>query len=191
MVLLLGVVLLTPHVLAAQGIGDVAAREREKRRASGTAPNRPRVFTNTDLREEDPAKKKTDEQEASAPATARPTEVVRDENDRPIRATGESASEIMDARRRQRQAAQATRDEAQARVESAESRVRELQDQLNPMSPSFVYAQPNAANAPAEEARVRQELATATTELDGAREALAAATRHLEDVEQGRSPSER
>lgn len=186
----LGVALLAAQGAAAQGLGDVAARERGKRLAGATAGKELRVYTNSDLREEDPAKKKSSTgEEATGPATERAGEVVRDENDRPIQTTGDSAADAMAARRQKVEAAQSARDDAQARVDAVEGRVRELQDQLNPMSPSFVYGQPNAANAPAEEARVRQELAAATAELAAAREGLEAAARALEEVQLGRSPS--
>jgi hypothetical protein len=72
---LLAVLLLLPASLAAQGLGDAAARERQKREAkTPTAPAR--VFTNRDLPAETTPAVPSDEgaAAAAAPAAAAPAE---------------------------------------------------------------------------------------------------------------------
>jgi hypothetical protein len=183
--------LLVPALAAAQGLGDAAAREKQKRQAT-PAKAKAKVLTNDDLKKEEDDKTKTDGASGSATGASPTLEPAAasggGQADRE-RQRGTDAGEGGDSRQAAVQQAQARVDSARQAVVEAEARVKELGDKLNPMSPSFVYAQPNAANAAGEEARTREELRNAEAQLDGARQALVAANRDLEDVRQGRRPA--
>jgi len=185
--------LLVPALAAAQGLGDAAAREKQKRQAT-PAKAKAKVLTNDDLKKEEDAKQKTDGASGSASGaspTMEPTPSTgggQAERERP-RGTDGGEGESGDSRQAAVQQAQARVDSARQAVVEAEARVKELADKLNPMSPSFVYAQPNAGDAAGEEARTREALRNAEAQLDGARQALVAANRDLEDVRQGRRPT--
>jgi hypothetical protein len=185
--------LLVPALAAAQGLGDAAAREKQKRQAT-PAKAKAKVLTNDDLKKEEDGKTKTDGASggaAGASPTMEPTSSAgagQAERERPRGSEG-GDGEVGDTRQAAIQQAQARADSARQAVVDAEARVKELGDKLNPMSPSFVYAQPNAADAAGEEARTREALRNAEAQLDGARQALVSANRDLEDVRQGRRPT--
>ena len=182
--LLVLVALLLPGLVSAQGLGDAAAKEKQKRKANPNA-GKARTITNDDLKkEEEDAKSKSDSGASPTldnnPASGS-TQAQR-EQPRSTEGSGDSQSAAVDR-------AQSQVDSARSAVVTAEARVKELSDKLNPMSPSFVYGQPNAADATGEEMRTREALKSAQIELDGARANLVKANRDLEDVRQGRTPS--
>jgi len=173
---LVGLVLvLVPALAGAQGIGDVAAKEKEKRAA---APHeKTRVITNDDLTKGE--KKPSDG--ASAPSSgSASSERVRStkEQEAPADSTVEQA--------------QAAADAARSAVVAAEEHVKELQDKLNPMSPSFIYGGTQLGDAVGEEMRTREELKVAEAQLAGARDGLVKANQALEDARRGvrRAPRE-
>jgi len=163
--------LLAPGLVLAQGLGDAAARERQKREASGH--HKARVITTDDL-------PKPDESRASAPAPApeaagsRSESGSRDPDQR--RVGGEAAGKP------ELDQAQARVDEARSAVTAAEERVKELSDKLNPMSPSFIYGGTGQGDMVAEEARTREELQQAQAQLEAARATLVGATQAYEDL---------
>jgi chromosome segregation ATPase len=162
----------------AQGIGDVAKREREKRRAAGTAKE-PYVYDNRDLRKEEPPKSGQSKADANSQEPAESAPPVGAESD-----SGPSEFEVARARVAEAQKGLA---EAEATLAKLEARIKGLQDRLNPMSPSFVYGQPNAADPMAEEARTRDDLSKAEAELPGARQAVEDARKALDDARLGRN----
>ncbi|HXK12088.1 MAG TPA: hypothetical protein VMT70_20785 [Vicinamibacteria bacterium] len=174
---LVGLVLvLVPALAGAQGIGDVAAKEKEKRAA---APHeKTRVITNDDLTKGE--KKPSDG--ASAPSSgSASSERVRSTKEQEGGPPADSTVEQ----------AQAAADAARSAVVAAEEHVKELQDKLNPMSPSFIYGGTVVGDAVGEEMRTRQELRVAEADLAGAREALQKATQALEDARRGVRPARR
>jgi hypothetical protein len=181
LLLVLIALLVVPAFVSAQGLGDAAAREKQKRKAN---PNtgKARTITNDDLKKDEDGKTKSD---SGASPTLDKTEAggqAQRETSRSSESGGDSQPSAVDR-------AQAQVDSARSAVVAAEARVKELSDKLNPMSPSFVYAQPNAANATGEEIKAREALRGAEADLDSARASLVKANRDLEDVRQGRTPS--
>jgi len=179
------VALLVPGLASAQGLGDAAAREKQKRKANPNA-GKARTITNDDLKKDEDGKTKSDSGNSGASPTldtsASGSSQAQRETSRSTEGGGDSQPSAVDR-------AQAQVDSARSTVVAAEARVKELSDKLNPMSPSFVYGQPNAADATGEEMRTREALKSAQIELDGARANLVKANRDLEDVRQGRTPS--
>jgi hypothetical protein len=151
----------------AQGLGDVASRERAKRAEAAKKAEPARQFTNEDLDAGRPAGTEAtpagetpqaggDEgREAERPDTALPSERLRPELD--------------------------AVSSARSRVSGLEARIRDLGDKLNPMSGSFIFG-PTGSNDANEEAAVRAEMSQAETELGQARGDLAAATAALEEA---------
>lgn len=175
---LASVLLLVPALAAAQGIGDVAKREREKRKTAPPAKEH-YVYDNQDLRKEEPPKagqtKAADSSSQQAAESVPPVEVV------PYSEPSEfevARARIADAEKRL--------EGAEAGLTELQTRIKGLQDRLNPMSPSYVYGQPNAADPMAAEARTREELARAEAELPGAQKAVEDARRQLDDARLGR-----
>jgi hypothetical protein len=184
--LLVLVALLVPGLVSAQGLGDAAAREKQKRKANPNA-GKARTITNDDLKKEEDGKTKSDSGTSGASPTldsspASGSSQAQRETSRSTEASGDSQATAVDR-------AQSQVDSARSAVVAAEAHVKELSDKLNPMSPSFVYGQPNAADPTGEEMRTREALKGAQAELDAARANLVKATRDLEDVRQGRTPS--
>jgi hypothetical protein len=168
--------LVLPGLAAAQGLGDLAARERAKRAKQEAAKKAP-VLTNEDLdKSRPPGAPPPSEQ--GAPST--------------VSEGGEGSppspplEDRFAAERPYLDAIQA----AQTRVSETEARVQELGAKLNPMSSSFIYG-PTGSNSANEEAEVRSELQQAEGQLNEARQALVAANQALEDVRQGRAPGPR
>ncbi len=169
---------LVPGLAAAQGLGDVAARERQKREAAGPRA-KPRVLSNDDLRKEE-AGKPASQADADAPeSTSSSHQATREQEQSPQ--DDEAA-----ARQAQTAQAQAEVDSARAAVVAAEARVKELGDKLNPMSPSFIYGAAQTGDAGGEEIRTREALRQAQAQLAQARDALVRANRSHEDVRRGR-----
>jgi hypothetical protein len=182
--LLVALVLALPGLALAQGLGDAAAREKQKRQAT---PNKTkRVITNDDLRKDEPDKKA--EGQGASPAqesgsAASPSGYQAERESR-----SHTASES-DSRQQAIDQAQAQVESARSAVIAAEARVKELGDKLNPMSPSFIYGQAQSGDAAGEEMRTREALRAADAELAGAREGLVQANKNFEDVRQGRKAS--
>jgi hypothetical protein len=166
---------LAPCVAAAQGLGDTAAREREKRakqvvKKAAPAP----AFTNEDLEAGRPPGEATtvSDSPVAAPVTESPAE--------------SGPPPLVDPQAAVRPYIENLR-QAQARVETVETRIRELSGKLNPMSGSFIYGS-SGSNSANEELEVRQQLREAEDELREARTALAAASQAMEDARRGRAP---
>jgi peptidoglycan hydrolase CwlO-like protein len=167
----------------AQGLGDAAARERQKREAQ-KSKEPPRVFDNQDLPEHEPEKgdknKGTDKAAEPTPPPPMPG------------AEGSGASDagsVLAARRNRIAQAESAVSAAKADVDRIEARIRQLQDMLNPMSPSYIYGSASSGDMAGAEARARSELQQAEVRLAEARKALAAANQSLEDAQLGRLPS--
>jgi hypothetical protein len=184
--LLVALVLALPALALAQGLGDAAAREKQKRQATPKTKTT-RVITNDDLRKDEPDKKAEGQGASptleSGPSAGSPSSSQAERESR-SNTSGES-----DSRQQALDQAQAQVDSARSAVVAAEARVKELGDKLNPMSPSFIYAQAQAGDAAGEEMRTREALRAADAELAGAREGLIQANKNFEDVRQGRRTS--
>ncbi len=179
--LLVLLALLLPALGLAQGLGDLAALERQKRQARGPAGT-PRILTNDDLPKRDPGSTPA---ESAGPSSETLSEAERSRRQR------EKEQGTPPAARAVAQA-QADADAARDAVVAAEARLKELQDKLNPMSPSFIYGVTQTAGAVGEEMRTRDELRQAEGELAAARAALVRANEALEDAREAarRAPSE-
>ena len=186
--LLVALALAVAGFASAQGLGDAAAREKQKRQAAPKSKST-RVITNDDLRKDEPDKDNKAEGQGASPAlesgssASSPGSQAERESRHPV-----GASEA-DTQQQSLEQAQAQVDSARSAVIAAEARVKELGDKLNPMSPSFVYGQARTGDAVGEEMRTREALRTAEAELAGAREALVQANKTFEDVRLRRKPS--
>lgn len=168
----LGLAFLAPAVVAAQGLGDAAARERAKRAAKKAVETK--VLTNADL-------------EASRPPGAAPAEASS--APAPAEGAGEAAAPPpMEDRLADQRSSLDALQAAQARVSQIESRIQALQAKLNPMSGSFIYGA-SGSNSANEEAEVRAQLAQAQAELDAARQAVVAAAQAVQGSKRGQPPS--
>jgi hypothetical protein len=158
--------------LAAQGLGDTAARERAKRTSKTEAKKEPApAFTNQDLDAGRPAGSKPNSESTGAP--------VPRENE------SSDSSPEPDRREQERPLIDAL-SAAQQQVTQAETQVRSLAEKLNPMSTSYIYGM-GGSNDANEELRVRAELRQAETELQAARQSVVTATQRLQDFRLGRS----
>jgi vacuolar-type H+-ATPase subunit I/STV1 len=183
--LLVALVLALPGLALAQGLGDAAAREKQKRQAT---PNKTkRVITNDDLRKDEPDKKA--EGQGASPAQESGSSSASPSNSQAERESRSHTASESDSRQQAIDQAQAQVESARSAVVAAEARVKELGDKLNPMSPSFIYGQAQSGDAAGEEMRTREALRAADAELAGAREGLVQANKNLEDVRQGRRTS--
>ena len=167
-----------PAFVAAQGLGDAAAREKAKREAAKKA-GEAKVFTNEDLAQGRPPG--TPAEGAASSSTSSPPEGAS-----PDRVSQESAPEA--DRRTEEQPYIEALAAAQSQVAQVEARIRELQAKLNPMSTTFIYGDFGGLGGDkvAEEAEVKAELAQAEGELAAARQAVVDATRAHQDLRQGR-----
>ena len=161
--------LAAPAALA-QGIGDVAARERDSREKSGKKAETGPVFTNDDLDARRPPGSERDDDDARE-ATESSTEERREPERRYERRDADTAEQTQAVNR------------AQAEVDSIEKRSRELNGRLNPMSRDYVYG------AAAEELRIKQELRELEDRLVRARQDLARANQGLGAAREPRAPS--
>jgi hypothetical protein len=182
--LLVALVIALPGLAFAQGLGDAAAREKQKRQGAPKSKTT-RVITNDDLRKDEPDKK-PDTGQGASPALESGSSSSSYQAERESRSNTASES---DARQQALDQAQAQVDSARSAVVAAEARVKELGDKLNPMSPSFIYGQAQTGDAAGEEMRTREALRAAEAELAGAREGLVQANKNFEDVRQGRRTS--
>jgi cytoskeletal protein RodZ len=143
----------------AQGLGDVAAREREKRKAATTGDKR--VYDNADLDEGRPPGEKKEEATASSAAKgAAPAEEAG------------AAQSPEEAQRARVHDAEETVRAAEQEVARLEARQQELQDMLNPMSIKYVYGQARSIDATAEEQRLKEELAGMPARIESAKKAV-------------------
>jgi len=158
--------------IAAQGLGDTAARERAKRTSKTQAKKEPaKVFTDQDLDAGRPPGSKPYSESTGAPVP--PENEASDSSPEPNRR--EQERPLIDAI-----------SAAQQQVTQAETRVRSLAEKLNPMSTNYIYGM-GGSNDANEELRVREEMRQAETELQAARQSVVTATRRLEDFRLGRS----
>jgi hypothetical protein len=169
------VVFLVPGLVVAQGLGDVAARERQKREA---APHRekPRVLGNDDLARKDPAGASTAAEASGGDAAAEGESSRRKDPDRRGNEDAQGQAQL--------EQAEAAVDAARNAVVEAEVRAKALGDKLNPMSPSFIYGNTQGGDAVGEEMRTRDELRQAEAQLAEVRDALVKASQAYEDVRQ-------
>jgi hypothetical protein len=160
-----------PALGAAQGLGDVAVREKAKRAKQAKAE--PKVFTNQDLDAgRPPSTPGSGNAGAAAEAASEPSPPEPAADDRMAQ-----ERPLLDAIT-----------SAQTNVSSIEARIKELGDKLNPMSGSFIYGA-TGSNDANEELRVRDEMRQAEAQLVEARQALAAANQAVQDSRQGRAPT--
>ncbi len=174
---LLACLALLPWPVAAQGIGDAAAKEKDRRakEAQGTQGQgkaaQPQTFTNDDLPSgKDPAAK--DEQAGAPPAA--PTPLSEPKGAQSDRAASERAYTDAVAA-------------AQRKVDALGKRLNDLQAMLNPMSSTYIYGGATGGTAN-DEIRVRNEIRDVEGQLAGARQALDAATTALSEFRLGRNP---
>jgi hypothetical protein len=166
----------------AQGLGNVAAREKAKRAESKAKKTEAKVFTNTELEEGRPPGWKDEGAGESVPSEASPeSSPTPGEGTQPRTVTTSERAE------QERSYLEAIT-EAQQGVNAAEGRVRQLQEKLNPMSVAYIYGA-GGSNDANEELRVRQELTQAEAQLQGARQQLGTANKGLQDFRQGRPSS--
>jgi hypothetical protein len=179
----LGVLALAlPAVVAAQGLGDAAARERAKREAKKAEA---KVFTNEDLNEGRPPGTPAPSGAAS-PSTPSSSPAPTTEGGSEGEQRSEEASSEEDRRAEEKTYIESLQ-AAQSRLAQLEARIRELQAKLNPMSTTFIYGDFNTSgNKANEEAEVRAELSQSEVDLNAARQAVALATQALQDFRQGR-----
>ena len=143
----------------AQGLGDAAAREREKRKAASTTGEK-RVYDNFDLDQGRPPGEKKAEDASSSPGSGAAS------GESPA---GQSPEEAQRARVREAEEAVQAAEKEVARLEA---RQQDLQDMLNPMSVKYVYGQARSMDATAEEQRVRDELAAIPGRIENAKRAV-------------------
>jgi hypothetical protein len=156
---------------SAQGLGERAAKERQKREQAKKQPAK--VFTNDDL---DAGRPPGSKPTGSGGESAAPTPGGLDEE--------RSSAPEVDRVTEERGFIDAIRN-AEHEVNATEARIRELQAKLNPMSTSYIYGSPTGGGAN-EEQRVRAELRDAEDELQAARQALLTANQNLQGFRQGR-----
>jgi hypothetical protein len=175
-ILLALLALAAPAGAAAQGLGDTAARQREKR-AKQAQEKKPeaRAFTDADLAVgRPPAAKGSGATASSAPAPEA------------TGGGGEAPAEPAQLAEEQPYI-QAVRS-AQEQLASVEARIQELSAKLNPMSGSFIYGS-QGSNSANEEAQVRAGLSQAEAQLLVARQAVAAANESIQDFRRRRPSS--
>ena len=172
-VLSLGLLLAWPCLGAAQGLGDAATREKQKRAAQAASGKATpvRVLTEADLAEGRPPGQTS----SPASAAATPSEGRL--------STEAPPSTVVDSDAQLRPYLNAVTS-AQARVEQLEAQIRSLGAKLNPMSTSFIFGA-TGSNSANEEAQVREGLRQAESGLAEARKALDAANQALADNRRG------
>jgi len=165
-----------PAWAAGQGLGDTAARQREKRAKQAQEKNpEARAFTDEDLSAGRPPEAKgSGAAAASAPAPE-------------AAGGGGEAPAEPDRLAEEQPYIQAVRS-AQEQLASVEARIQGLSAKLNPMSGSFIYGS-QGSNSANEEVQVRAGLSQAEAQLLAARQALAAANESIQDFRRRRAPS--
>lgn len=167
-----------PTALAAQGLGDHAAREKQRREAEKKAePASEYVYTQHDLEQYRPVDSDDDEDDEGDPdgdgegATSANDEI--DEELRRMRA--QRVRGRNDPNRAQRDEAS----RAQSEVDQIERRMRELNGKLNPMSRDYIYGEANTGSAANQELEIKQELAELQDDLRQAQQDLVDANAEL------------
>jgi hypothetical protein len=168
-------------VASAQGLGDTAARERERRakEEKQKKEQKPeRVYTNDDLEKGRPPGEKKSDSGSSSPSG-------------PSSSSSESSSEgssgappVPDMAGSDRRYIEEVR-AAQERVTAIEKQIQQANGKLNPMSTDYIYGS-SGSNDANEELRVRQELSDLQQRLVQARQDLARANQALANARQGR-----
>jgi hypothetical protein len=168
-------------VAGAQGLGDVAARERQERqKKAAEAKDEVRTFSNDDLEGLSEVSNEDSKGTVSTPGDA-------------TASSGSPARGPSSTRTRagQTQPYEARADQARARVQALEARLEDLQQRLNPMSTTYVYgstAGPVGGTLADEEQRVRSQITAIERQLEQEREALSAAEAALQQAQRGGSP---
>jgi len=178
LVLLVGLAL--PALVAAQGLGDAAAREREKR-VREKKPATAQVYTNDDLEAGRPPESEG-EGESSDGGSSSSSESGGGESS--SRAGREEREPLPDRLAADRPYIEAVRT-AQSEVASIEDQIRQANARLNPMSTDYIYGA-SGSNDPNEELRLRQELTELQARLVDARRAVATANEALRSHREGR-----
>ncbi len=173
---LLACLVVLPWPAGAQGLGDAAAREKERRAKEAHDKTSRPAYTDDDLPSGKAAAKKGEEPPATSPAPSGSEPAAEPSSSGPLSERAAAEKPYADA-----VAA------AQQRVDALEGRTRELQAMLNPMSSTFIYGGAGGATAN-DEMRVRNELRDAETQLTAARQALEAAKDALSEFRLGRRP---
>ena len=167
-ILVLGI----PGLAAAQGLGETASKERERREKESQEKGKESApaYTNHDLDAIRPPGAKSDSEDDSGDDAASSSASPRRE-ERPSRPSGRVRGRDDPDRQR--------RDEvsgAQAEVDGIEARIRELNGKLNPMSRDYVYGEARNVDAANEELRIRAELSELEDDLRRARQDLSEVT---------------
>ncbi|HVO12161.1 MAG TPA: hypothetical protein VMX54_15580 [Vicinamibacteria bacterium] len=173
-VFLFACVLLLPWPAGAQGLGDAAAREKERRSREAQAGKKaePATYTNDDLPNQAPAKK----QDGQQPPAAGQAPAPEPSSPGPLAQRAAAEQEYQDKV-----------DAAQKEVDALDARLKRLQASLNPMSPTYIYGGTGGATAN-DEMRVRNEMRDTETQLAAARQALETAKNELSEFRLGRRP---
>ncbi len=172
-----------PIALAAQGLGDFAARERARRASEAKddkADPRP-VYTDHDLKAYRPAGSEDDDGDEDGGEQGQSGENETSEDERRRRADRQRVRGRNDPNRAQRDEAS----RAQSEVDQIEARIRTLNGKLNPMSRDYIYGQAQSVDAANEEIQVRQELTSLEGQLQDARQDLVEANAELSDADRG------
>jgi chromosome segregation ATPase len=172
-----------PAAVAAQGLGDTAARERERREKEQQAKKGEEapVYTNHDLDAIRPPDADDDSEDGDSSASEA-SDSGREEA--PSRPAGRIRGRDDDLR--------PYRDglsNAQAEVDQIQDQIQELNSRLNPMSRNYVYGAAQSGDAAGEEIRIKNELAELEERLGDARQDLAVATEALQAARDGREPN--
>jgi chromosome segregation ATPase len=173
-----------PAVAVAQGLGDTAARERERREKEEQAKKGEEapVYTNHDLDAIRPPDSDDDDSDEDDAAASEAGDARREE--RPSRPAGRIRGRDDDLR--------PYRDgvsNAQAEVDRIERQLRELSGKLNPMSRDYIYGAAQSVDAAGEELRIKAELNELQGRLVEARQDLAVATESMQAAREGREPN--
>jgi len=183
-------ILTLPAAVAAQGLGDTAARERVRRESESQdtkADTRP-VYTNNDLKVYRPAGGENDENDGD---NGDEGNGGNDGDEGDTVAEREARAEEQRSRSRVRGRTdpnRAQRDEAgraQSEVDQIEARIRRLNGRLNPMSRDYIYGQAQSVDAANEELQVRQELSELEERLRDTRQDLVEASEELSNADRG------
>jgi chromosome segregation ATPase len=174
-----------PGVVAAQGLGDTAARERERREKEKQAKQGEAapVYTDHDLDAIRPPDA-DDDSEEDDDATASRSSGGSGREERPSRPGARIPGRDDPLRPYQDELSN-----AQAEVDRIEDRMRELSGKLNPMSRDYIYGAAQSVDAAGEELRIKAELNELEGRLIEARQELAAATESMQAAREGREPT--
>jgi len=178
-VLLFACALLLPWPAGAQGIGDAAAHEKERRSKEAQAGGKkaePATYTNDDLPGSKSPTKKEEGQQAAPAGTNQATPATESSSPGPLAQRAAAEREYQDKV-----------DAAQKDVDTLEARLKELQASLNPMSPTYVYGGTVGGTANGE-MRVQKEMRDTEAQLTAARQALETAKNELSELRLGRRP---